>query len=222
MWIRDEKDLRRHLEDPTSREGLTVDYKRDLDRRDKKKVADAVETIGAMANAEGGQVFVGIDEKGGVPVREIFGLDDAEDTRKRLENALDVNLALVEPRPRVDILRAEGKEILAVRVFRSVRLAALWSSSERDKLRYPLRTGQGIDYMRPADVEERILAYGPRAMRGMLEQLKLESTTRYVTLYHCVEVSGIGVAGPPTTRRWANGPSSVENIAPFGVLLAFR
>lgn len=172
-----------------------------------------------MANADGGQVLIGIDESGGVPSRSIVGLAAADDVQKRLEAAMDATLALAEPRPRAWVLSAEGAEIVVVDVYPSVRLAALWRSGERNKIMYPVRTGQGSDYMRPGDVEARILSYGPRAQRIKLRQLMREVEVDEVTLFHSVGTSGIGVAGAPVARPWSLGPAFVEATEAFGVRL---
>lgn len=50
---------------------------------------------------------------------------------------------------------------------------------------YPVRTGDRLTYMRPGDVEARILTYGPRAKRIMLEQLLVDrGEPRELALFH--------------------------------------
>lgn len=190
VWIDSEETLLRHLDDPAARENRVVDYKKNLDHRDTVGPRDVVETIAGMANADGGQVLIGIDEQGGAPMREIVGLVDAPKVEARVEQAMNDMLALVEPRPRPWVLDVEGKQIVVVDVYPSVRLASLWRPGERNKIMFPVRTGQGTDYMRPGDVEARILSYGPRSQRIVLEQLRASVEDEAVVVWHSIRGQG--------------------------------
>ncbi len=220
MWIDSEETLLSHLDDPAARENRTVDYKKALDKRDPNGPRDVVETIASMANADGGQVLIGIDEKGGVPEREIVGLDDAAKVEARVEQAMNDMLALVEPRPRPWVLAAEGEQIVVVDVYPSVRLAALWHPGKRNQITFPVRTGQGTDYMRPGDVEARVLSYGPRAQRIRIEQLRERADDDRLELFHVHHGSGKDQGERRVVHPWGDGTVRIAALDELGVSLS--
>ena len=222
MWIDSEETLLSHLDDPAARENRAVDYKKTLDRRDPNGPRDVVETIAGMANADGGQVLIGIDEKGGVPEREIVGLGDAANVEARVEQAMSDMLALVEPRPRSWVLAAEGEQIVVVDVYPSVRLAALWHPGKRNQIMFPVRTGQGTDYMRPGDVEARSLSYGPRAQRIRIEQLQARCGSGLIDVFHTQHRGGVGVPAASSVRIWDKCKVRIAGLDEFGVRLSFE
>lgn len=67
-------------------ESLTLDYKRELDKKNKEIAKD----ISAFANTSGGVIIYGIEEKGHVP-RSISWID-AENTKERIENIILSNI----------------------------------------------------------------------------------------------------------------------------------
>lgn len=103
-------------------EGRTLDYKRDaVGGRDADK-KEFLKDVSALANAFGGDLLIGIDEDGGVPVGPIKGVPAADRDAEllRLENLLRDCL---EPRLIGVRLRsvpvAPGAHVIAVRVPRS-------------------------------------------------------------------------------------------------------
>ena len=216
MWIRNEEDLRAHLENPKSRESHAFEYKGAIDRDPNKgRGADFASSVGSLANADGGQVLLGVRDKDGAP-EKVVGVKKLDEAGKDIEDSISNFLVGIEPRPTWQPLNYDGKTVVVVDVFPSVRLVAYWSTGEREKIMYPVRTGDRLRYMRPGDVEARILSYGPRAQRIRIAQLMRRAEDERVTLRVCTQ---------PALQRvvavWGNGEVRVAGLEEFGVRLRF-
>ncbi|MGH1346528.1 MAG: AlbA family DNA-binding domain-containing protein [Nannocystales bacterium] len=220
MWIRNEEDLRAHLDNPASREGHAFEYKGAIDRDPSKgRGADFASSVGSLANADGGQVLLGVREKDGAPDK-VVGVGKLEAVGKDIEDSISNFLVGIEPRPSWQALKYDADTtVIVVDVLPSVRLVAYWNTGEREKIMYPVRTGDRLMYMRPGDVEARVLAYGPRAQRIVLEQLLREAETDETTVYSSNRQYTPQGPGRVVTQLWHHGPARIEEVAAFGIRL---
>lgn len=216
MWIRTEEDLRRHLDDPTSREGHAFEYKGAIDNDPRKgRGADFASSVASLANADGGQVLLGVRDKDGAPGK-VVDVGKLEAVGKDIEDTVSKFLVGIEPRPTWQPFDYEGSTVIVVDVLPSVRLVAYWSPGEREKIMYPVRTGDRLAYMRPGDVEARILSYGPRATRIMLEHLMRQAEDDRVAFRVCTQS-----AQNRSVHVWGNGEVRVAALEEFGLRLHF-
>lgn len=219
MWIRNEEDLRDHLNNPKSREGHAFEYKGAIDRYPNKgRGADFASSVGSLANADGGQVLLGVRDKDGAPDK-VIGVTKVDEAGKDIEDSISNFLVGIEPRPTWQPLTFDGKPVVVVDVLPSVRLVAYWNTGERAKIMYPVRTGDRLSYMRPGDVEARILSYGPRAQRIVLQQL-VDRVGRRARLFHCHHGSGIRTANARTIHIEGDADVEIQQLEEFGVELA--
>lgn len=220
MWIRSEEDLRRHLEDPTSREGHAFEYKGAIDTNPNKgRGADFASSVGSLANADGGQVLLGVRDKDGAPDK-VVGVKKLDEVGKDIEDSISNFLVGIEPRPKWKPFEYDAHStVIVVDVLPSVRLVAYWNTGERDKIMYPVRTGDRLSYMRPGDVEARILTYGPRAQRILIEQLLERASEKKLGLFHFHHSSGSNVANAVRVHTAGDADVYASRLDDFGLEL---
>ena len=102
-------------------EGKTIEYKRELPGGADSDKVPFLEAVSAFSNTAGGDLLLGVEEEGGVPVAlPGVEIDNVDAQKLRLDQVLRTGL---EPRlPRVDIWPvevAEGRFVVLVRVSRS-------------------------------------------------------------------------------------------------------
>ncbi len=215
MWIETEEDLRKHIDDGV-REGTVIEYKAQVDNYPGKgRGADLAGSICSLANAGGGQVLLGVVEREGAPLK-VRGVDSPEEAQRDVETAISKFLPGIEPRPDWRTLPWGETIVGVIDVQPSVRLVAFSDPQEPDKIRYPVRTGDRLHHLRPHQVEERILSYGPRAQRIRLERLRAQTSDEVVV--HCfLRKSGKGV--PAFTQPGEPLSAKILSFEEFGVVL---
>ena len=220
-WIRDGETLRQHLDDDSSREGWAFDYKVRVDAKPGEVGIKLAKAIAAMANAQGGQLLLGVREEWGIPTDRV-GVVDPETTMEQAEGAMSQWLSPIEPRPTLDVFYLDDLAFVVITVQPSVRLVAhLGSKYERHRIMYPQRGSDRTFHMRPEEVEARILSYGPRAQRVKIEQLRERVEDERIDLFHVYHGGGRGQGNARVIHTWTNGAVRISELDEFGVRLGF-
>lgn len=220
-WIRNAEGLRQHLEDDSSRETWAFDYKVRVDAKPGEIGLKLAKAIAAMANAQGGQLLLGVREEWGVPTDRV-GIENPETTMEQVEGAMSQWLSQIEPRPTLDVFHLDGLAFVVITVQPCVRLVAhLGNKYERHRIMYPQRGSDRTFHMRPEEVEARILSYGPRAQRIKIEQLCARVEDDRVDLFHVYHSGGRGQGDTRTVLGWKNGAVRISEFEEFGVWLGF-
>lgn len=151
--IRSERDLG-EMPLEGRRETLHLDFKRAVGGDGFKARVDLANDIAAFANAWGGTLLVGVAEKtdGGITVAgELFGVE-FEKARQLVEQTVN---HYVHPPPHFtcDLIRIDGKALLAVNIDADDRLIAVWDGDKT--ILYPVRQNHGNRYMNPSEIAER-------------------------------------------------------------------
>jgi len=206
------------------REGLHLDFKRELPDDGREIALD----IAAFANMEGGVLAYGVDEDEGPDGRNIatsiVGIGDVDDAAARVEQAMSQWLHGLDFRPRPEkLMPLPANHVLVVNVPASPRLVGARAVSEkRGGIVYPYRTTHGKDYLRPEDVERRIMGTSARAMRIRLADLLAEADGdggRPVKL-HFLKNMNPGTF-LPQPRPWPHDVSLV-GLTAWGISLHFQ
>lgn len=103
------------------RESTTLEFKREMYRRNAKHTREMLRDVAAMANAEGGVLIIGMKEDGQGTAQQLIPVPDAEAEANRL-----VQLCLAHISERIPGLQARpvpinGGDVVVVRVPRSYR-----------------------------------------------------------------------------------------------------
>ena len=102
------------------REGLLIEYKRDMYGNADADKREFLKDLSSFANSSGGHLLIGVDEAQGVPVAKAGDMQDADAALQRLENILRTGL---EPRVVGIRMRAipldGGGHVFVVRVPKS-------------------------------------------------------------------------------------------------------
>ncbi len=136
-------------------EGLTLEFKRELDLSDRPKKAEAAKDVSALANAVGGQIIFGVDEidrgDGAKVAGPIVPLVDAE-LLDRLRNILNSS---IHPRPRFNLRRVDvpGGYALIADVFPSLGNDLHMVTGFKD-LRFHKRNSNGTFVMSEPEIRE--------------------------------------------------------------------
>lgn len=184
-----------------------------------KKASEIAKDVAAFANADGGVLAYGVEESTDANgTKVVSGVEDLGDTQsdcRRIEDATSRLLHGLEHRPDVVplALRA-GENVIAVNIRPSARLVTLWRPGE-PVLRYPVRRGEGTEYLRPDEVDAAMLGYAARAKSIRLRELIEEAETSDVDLFHVVKRDV-----PPVLFK-PDGPVSVLDLASSGVWFGY-
>ncbi len=136
-------------------EGLTLEFKRELDLGDRPKKAEVAKDVSALANAVGGQIIFGVDETERADGAKIAGaivpLVDAE-LPDRLRDALNSS---IHPRPRFNLRRIDvpGGYALVADVFPSLGNDLHMVTGFKD-LRFHKRNSNGTFVMSEPEIRE--------------------------------------------------------------------
>jgi hypothetical protein len=199
------------------RESLTLDFKAALTPKNDEVALD----IATFANADGGVLAYGAkeNEEGGVRLAtETRDLGPTEPLVTAIEDAAHSYLYGLDPRPTcVPLKLANGHRVLAVNIPPSPRLVGYFSKNERERVRYPVRVGTDRRYLRPDDVERRILSYAERAMELRLRALLDPQLPEWpLYLMHLTHMAGADGCQP---KPWPQGEPIIEKLDTWGVAL---
>jgi hypothetical protein len=210
-------------QDGPGREGLELDFKREVPDDGREIALD----VAAFANMDGGVLAYGVDEDEGPDGRNIavsvVGLADVDDAAARVEQAMSQWLHGLDFRPRPEkLMPVPGSHVLVVTVPASPRLVGARAVSEkRGGVCYPYRTTHGKDYLRPEDVERRIMGSTARAMRIRLADFLADgsaATGRPVKLHFLKNMHTTTFL--PQPRPWPHDVSLV-GLTSWGAQLHF-
>ncbi|MBL4684139.1 MAG: hypothetical protein JKY37_06095 [Nannocystaceae bacterium] len=200
------------------RESEVLDFKKGMT----PKLAEIALDIADKANAAGGVLAYGADEgtSEGVKIAmETFDLGPTEPLVTKVEDAMHNHLYGLEPKPGCVQLRLNnGHRVLAVNIRPSLRLVGFHDPSERERVRYAVRVGIDRRYLRPDEVERRILTYSDHRMRlridEQMQQLGSRPGVHLRLLSHADQHKG-------TPTPWTQGRVEVERLEATGVALRF-
>jgi len=156
---------------PAAREGLHVDFKRQLDAP-----REAAIDFASFANGDGGTLIYGVEEVRSPSGTRVAGAPlgvDADRTKDQFEQGLSSWARGMDRHHDVfSLLVAPGVEILVVTIPASARLVAV--RAEKHKLEgivYVGRNNHGKYYMEVEEVERRMQSYSPRVMKIRLAEM---------------------------------------------------
>ena len=180
-FIRTEDDLKSVVRIGESREGLHLDVKR-------KKPEDhkVVKTLAAFANASGGYLVIGAFEDEEKRIAGFVPVNDPQSVVQQMNDAIDTQTRGFERRPEINIIEVDRKPVVVANVEASPRLVALWRSGEASRIQYPVRQDEQAIYLRPYDVEQRILGYLPRVRLLQISDLSRRVEGAHQEVVPCV------------------------------------
>jgi hypothetical protein len=159
MFVTTEADWQRLV--VGQRESETLDFKSGVTAKKGEIALD----VAAFANAYGGVLAYGAIEGERDGVKVAVGCKDIgppEPHVSLIEDAVHTHLYGVDPKPQCLPLRVAGDRVLIVNVPASARLVGYHDTSERERVRYPVRVGTDRRYLRPDEVERRTLSFPAR------------------------------------------------------------
>lgn len=163
-------------------EGATLEFKRqfrDGAAGDQDAYFKIAVTLAALANTDGGALLIGVQQAAGSNpgiAERIYPDLDVVATMQALEAALPFTFGF-ESTPRGEVISVEGTtpetrgQVVAVNVVPAPRLVSVRSKQDPRSIYYPTRSGKGNDYLRPEEVEMRLLSRYAWTVRGQLVQL---------------------------------------------------
>lgn len=201
-------------------ESERLDFKKNMTPKRDEIALD----VAAFANADGGVLAYGAceEERNGVRVATVTeDIGRTEPLVTRVEDAVHTHLHGLEPKHScIPLVLAGGHRVLAVNIQPSLRLVGFFTPAERERVRYPVRVGTDRRYLRPDDVERRILSYRDRNTRLRITELlnpqELETPVYLMSLVH---MANRGRGGEPTP--WSKTRVSIVTLEPSGVRLRF-
>ncbi len=116
----DEKDILELIANQVA-EGKTIDYKRDAIGRKDSDVKEFLFDVSSFANASGGDILIGMEEKRGLPA-EISGLENVDPDKEisRLENLCRDHIdRRITPAMQMKVIQVQSKLVLLIRVPKS-------------------------------------------------------------------------------------------------------
>lgn len=178
------------------RESATDEFKRAEALEELHKIAREVV---AMLNAEGGTIWIGVEEEAG-RLAKIQGIDDPEGARRNLWNHLldRIEPSLRSEEAKIQLVEAEGKTLLTVEVRPSAARRPYAALRRSDGRIYLIRVA---DRIRPMSREEIACAFaagdegearepGAEAVRRLLEEReKKQKASEQPLFWLCLEPS---------------------------------
>lgn len=126
-------------------EGQTVEFKRSFGE-------EVLETISAFANADGGVIFVGVDDDGSMPGVQI-GARTIEDWANRIQTAIDPRL-----QPTIDTMKVSGEAKSPARQIGIIKVAPSVSNAVSANGRFLKRVGKTNQRMSGEEIVQKQMA----------------------------------------------------------------
>ncbi|MBL6275342.1 ATP-binding protein [Micromonospora fiedleri] len=161
---------------PATTEGPDLDFKRDTyggSSSERKKLCG---DVGALANATGGILILGMDEDEQGRAKHDTGVDISDDERRRLRQTVYGN---IQPTPTFDVIPVEdpdrpGKGFLIIWVARSAHAPHAYVN-ENKSLLYPKRIGTETIWLSESEVAEAYRARFAGLTSRIEEAVRLEA-----------------------------------------------
>ena len=191
--------------------------------------------VAQFANGDGGTLLVGVTERatsdGRKVADEIRTVENVDGFKQWAEQAIRNHLTPSTFSRSLDVILTSHGPVVAINVFPSLHLVALWHPERKKGVEYLYRTDHGKQWMNPDEVERHIMN-GARAMQLQLTRVLDEVATANINLP--VELtpplklrveSGMTVPGTLVTFEadvCVNRASSSDREIELGVSLANR